>query len=114
MRAPQASKATNPPWPVIWEISLAVAFAVLVAIGVVTVVLPELAEPPAETGFPPPAAPPPRRAGPPPPRGRPALGPPGEGVVSLRVVDGAMPELADRVALLRGDAELAAGQPRAA
>lgn len=43
-----------------------------------------------------------------------ALGRADEAIVSLRVVDWAMPELADRVALVRADAELAAGQPRAA
>jgi len=43
-----ARQASNPQWPLVWEIMLGVAFAVLVAVGVVTVVVPELAEPPHE------------------------------------------------------------------
>ena len=49
MKAPEASKAMDTPWPLVWEILLAVFFAITVAIGIVTVVLPELAAPPAES-----------------------------------------------------------------
>ncbi len=73
MTAPKASKATYPPWPLIWEIVLAVAFAIMVAVGVVTVVLPELADPPAETA--------PRRAGATPVT-HPATGPAGQAPAS--------------------------------
>ena len=49
MSAPEASKTTYTPWPLVWEILLAVAFAIMVAVGIVTVVIPELAEPPGES-----------------------------------------------------------------